>query len=41
MSDQKFIYILWQSQKFCARQKDDLHLVKLVYVQAQQFFERP
>ena len=21
--DQKFIYILWQSQTFCARQKDD------------------
>ena len=26
--DQKFIYILWQSQNFCARQKDDLHSVK-------------
>jgi hypothetical protein len=22
--NQKFIYILWQSQTFCARQKDDL-----------------
>ena len=32
--DQKFIYILCQSQTFCARQKDDLHLVKLVFVQA-------
>ena len=28
----KFIYILWQSQKFCARPKDDLHSVKLVFV---------
>ena len=27
---QKFIYILCQSQTFCARQKDDLHSVKLV-----------
>ena len=25
MSDQKCIYILCQSQNFCARQKDDLH----------------
>ena len=38
--DQKFIYILWQSQKFCARQKDNLHSVKLVYVPAQKFFKR-
>ena len=29
--DQKCIYILWQSQTFCARQKDDLHSVKLTY----------
>jgi hypothetical protein len=36
---QKFIYILWQSQTFCARQKDDLHSVKLVLVLAQKFFE--
>ena len=35
--DQKFIYKLWQSQKFCARQKDDLHSVKLVFVPAQKF----
>jgi hypothetical protein len=35
--DQKFIYILWQSQTFCAKQKDDLHSVKLVFVQAQKF----
>ena len=27
MPDQKFIYIFWQSQKFCARHKDDLHSV--------------
>ena len=33
---QKFIYILWQSQTFCARQKDDLHSVKLVFVPAQR-----
>ena len=25
--DQKFIHILWQSQTFCARQKDDLHQI--------------
>ena len=37
--DQKFIYILWQSKTFCARQKNELHLVKLVYVPAQKFFE--
>ena len=34
MPDQKFIYILWQSQTFCARQKDDLHSVKLVFEEA-------
>ena len=38
--DQNFIYILWQSQKFCARQKDDLHSVKLVFVPAQKFLKR-
>ena len=32
----KNIYILWQSQTFSARQKDDLHSVKLVYVPAQK-----
>ena len=32
---QKFIYILCQSQTFCARQKDDLHSVKLFFVPAQ------
>ena len=34
--DQKSIYILWQSQTFCARQKDDLHSIKLVFVPAQK-----
>ena len=28
---QKFNYILCQSQTFCARQKDDLHSVKLFF----------
>ena len=32
--DQIFIYILWQSQTFCARQRDDSHSVKLVFVPA-------
>ena len=35
--DLKFIYILWQSQTFCARQKDDFQSVKLVFVPAQKF----
>jgi hypothetical protein len=38
--DQKSIYILWQSQTFCARQKDDLHSVKLVFVPAQKFLKK-
>ena len=38
--DQKFIYILRQSQIYCARQKDDLHSVKLVFVPAQKFCKR-
>ena len=38
--DQKFIYILWQSQTFCAQQKDDLHSAKLVFVPAQKFLKR-
>ena len=38
--DQKFIHILWQSQTFCARQKDDLHSVKLVFVPAQKVLKR-
>ena len=37
VSDQKFIYILCQSQTFCARKKDDLHSVKLVFVRALNF----
>ena len=37
--DQKSNYILWQLQTFCARQKDDLHSVKLVFVQAQKFLK--
>ena len=36
----KIIYILWQLQKFCARQKDDLHSVKLVFVPVQKFLKR-
>jgi hypothetical protein len=39
VSDQKFIYILWQSQKFCARQKDDLHSVKLFFCAGTKVFE--
>ena len=35
--DQKYVYILWQSQTLCARQKDDLHSVKLVFVPAHSF----
>ena len=37
---QNFIYILWQSQTFCVRQKYDLHSVKLIFVPAQKFFKR-
>ena len=32
--DQKIIYISRQSQTFCARQKDNLHSVKLFFVLA-------
>ena len=39
MSNQKFIYILWQSQTFCARQKDDLHSVKLFFCAGTKIFE--
>ena len=38
--DQKFIHILWRSQTFCARQKDDLHSVKLVFMPTQKFLKR-
>ena len=34
VADQKFIFVLWQSQTFCARQKDDLHSVELVFEKA-------
>ena len=40
VQDQKFIYILWQLQTFCARQKEDLHSVKLFFVSAQKFLNR-
>ena len=36
----KFIDILWQSQIFCDRQKDDLHSEKLVFVPEQKFLKR-
>ena len=39
MPDKKFICVLWQSQTFCERQKDDLHSVKLVFVPAKKVFE--
>jgi hypothetical protein len=38
--DQKFIYILWRSQTFCARQKDDLHSVKFVFCARTKVFEQ-
>ena len=38
MPNQKFIYILWQSQKFCARQKDDLYSVKLAFCAGTKVF---
>ena len=34
----KFIYILWQSQTFCVRQKDDLHSVKLFFCAGTKVF---
>ena len=37
---QKFIYLLCQSQTFCARQKNRLHSVKLFFVLAQKFLKR-
>ena len=39
MPDQKSIYILWQSQTFCARQKEDLHSVKLVFCAGRNIFK--
>ena len=38
--DQKFIYLLLQSQTFCARQEDDLNSVQSVFVPAQKFLKR-
>jgi hypothetical protein len=38
--DQKLIDILHRSQTFCARPKDDFHSVSLVFVPAQNFWER-
>ena len=37
--NQKIIYILWQSQIFFARQKDDLHSVKFVFCADTRVFE--
>ena len=34
----KFICIFWQSQTFCARQKDDLHSVNLVFMRHKRFW---
>jgi hypothetical protein len=31
---------LWQSQTFCARKKDDLHSVKLVFVPDTKVFDK-
>ena len=36
----KSIDILWQSQIFCDRQKNNLHSVKLVFVLPQKFLKR-
>ena len=38
--DQTFIYIFWQSHTFCARLKDYLHSVKLVFVPAHKVLKR-
>ena len=38
--DQKLIYILCQSQTFCATPKDDFHSVNLDFVLAQKFLQR-
>ena len=40
MPAQKFIYILCQSQTFCARQKDDLHSVKKFFCAGTKVFEK-
>ena len=36
--EQKFIYILWQSQTFSFRQKDDLYSVKLGFFAGTKVF---
>ena len=38
--EQKVIYMLWQSQKFCTRQKYDLHSVNFFFVLALKFLKR-
>ena len=38
-ANQKLIYILCQSQRFCATPKDDFHSVNLVFVLAQKFLK--
>ena len=38
--DQKLIYMLGQSQTFCATPRSDFHSVNLVFVQAQKFLDR-
>ena len=40
VSDQKFTYILCQSQTFCVIPKNDLYSVKLFFVLAQKFLKR-
>ena len=37
--DEKFIYIFWQSQTFCATQKADLHSVELFFCAGTKVFE--
>ena len=39
MPEQKVIYMLWQSQKFCTRQKYDLHSVNLFFCAGTKVFE--
>ena len=40
LSQPKNLFTYCASQRFCARQKDDLHSVKLVFVPAQKFLKR-
>jgi len=39
VSDQKFFHKLCKSQTFCARQKDDLHSVKIVFCTSTKVFK--